>query len=70
MPKYIAVLAAALTLGAVPARAQDHASHRAETKLMKGAVQTAKEVDIPTTVIRLEVDKVTMLKSSCGRNTP
>jgi hypothetical protein len=30
------------------------------------AGQTAKEVDIPTTVIRLDVDKVTMLKDSCG----
>jgi len=173
MANHIAVLAAALTLAAVPARAQDHASHRAETKLMKGASvaiegcvtagqkpntfvlgsvkeipgqpvetglrrvywldsttslrghvghrvqiagridrlekheievklgddgkggavveiegpggqiktspaaagivtsgQTAKEVDIPTTVIRLEVDKVTMLNDSCGRDTP
>ena len=30
------------------------------------AGQTAKEVDIPITVIRLNVDKVTMLKGSCS----
>lgn len=30
------------------------------------AGQTAKEVDIPTTVIRLKVDKVTMLKGTCS----
>ena len=30
------------------------------------AGQIAKEVDIPTTVIRLKVDKVTVVKSSCS----
>ena len=30
------------------------------------AGQTAKEVAIPTTLIRLNVDKVTMLKGSCS----
>ena len=30
------------------------------------AGQTAKEVDVPTTLIRLNVDKVTMLKGSCS----